>query len=249
MEEERLLESVDCFVGKVQEPSVLSALIRNINSLFPLEDFGLGHLKRVKRQKDQFSILICPTQKSSLEQVKELQLEIYTVPVSKWPAVTKEQYTQWNSLWPMTFHEGQSLPKDLCTEQHQKMVQIFLDLFPHKSTSAQNEAFIRDDESGKIHSACTDTSHTPLGHASLLAIDKVAAEEQILKQGYLCTGKSLFIRREPCVMCSMALVHSRIERVFFEEANLEAGGLTSRTKIGYLKSLNHHFTAFQFLRE
>lgn len=33
-------------------------------------------------------------------------------------------------------------------------------------------------------------------------------------------------------MCSMALVHSRIERVFFVQ-NLEAGGLTSRyTKIG-----------------
>lgn len=92
----------------------------------------------------------------------------------------------------MTFHEGQSLPKDLSTEQHQKMVQIFLQLFPHGSINDQNEAFTRDNESGKIHSACTDTSHTLLGHASLLAIDKVALEEQVLKQGYLCTGKSLY---------------------------------------------------------
>ena len=46
-------------------------------------------------------------------------------------------------------------------------------------------------------------------------------------------------------MCSMALVHSRIKRVFFYQPNVDCGGLRSQFKIGYLKQLNHHFIAYQ----
>ncbi|KAJ2863233.1 tRNA-specific adenosine deaminase subunit tad3 [Coemansia aciculifera] len=62
--------------------------------------------------------------------------------------------------------------------------------------------------------------------------------------GYLCEGLDVFASREPCVMCTMALVHSRIGRLFFLAASPSGGGI-SRYSMHSYKSLNHHFSAFQ----
>nr|XP_026483720.1 probable inactive tRNA-specific adenosine deaminase-like protein 3 [Vanessa tameamea] len=65
------------------------------------------------------------------------------------------------------------------------------------------------------------------------------------KEGpYLCTGYYIYMLREPCVMCSMALVHSRVQRVFFCVGNDECGALKSKTKLQTIASLNHHFEVF-----
>ncbi|KAI8320255.1 hypothetical protein GQ54DRAFT_318181 [Martensiomyces pterosporus] len=61
--------------------------------------------------------------------------------------------------------------------------------------------------------------------------------------GYLCEGLDVFASKEPCVMCCMALVHSRIGRLFFlDEA---AGGGISFYSMHSRKGLNHHFTAYK----
>ncbi|KAJ2165531.1 tRNA-specific adenosine deaminase subunit tad3 [Coemansia sp. RSA 451] len=60
--------------------------------------------------------------------------------------------------------------------------------------------------------------------------------------GYLCEGLDVFAVREPCVMCTMALVHSRIGRLFFVEQS-PSGGI-SRYAMHSHKALNHNFTAF-----
>jgi len=61
---------------------------------------------------------------------------------------------------------------------------------------------------------------------------------------YLCTGYDLYVTREPCVMCAMALVHSRIRRVFYGCRDSVMGALGSRYKIHTQAGLNHHFEVF-----
>jgi len=61
---------------------------------------------------------------------------------------------------------------------------------------------------------------------------------------YYCQGLYLFTWKEPCFMCSMALVHSRIERVYFMHYNDTEGALASLIKLSSY-NLNHYFHVFK----
>lgn len=63
---------------------------------------------------------------------------------------------------------------------------------------------------------------------------------------YLCTGYDLYVTREPCTVCAMALVHSRVRRVFYGCEN-RSGALGTLVKIHTLKGLNHHYEVFKGL--
>ncbi|KAF8771665.1 putative inactive tRNA-specific adenosine like protein [Argiope bruennichi] len=61
---------------------------------------------------------------------------------------------------------------------------------------------------------------------------------------YLCTGYDIYVSREPCVMCAMALVHSRIRRVFYAHRS-PRGALESQCKLHLQDGLNHHYEVFR----
>lgn len=66
---------------------------------------------------------------------------------------------------------------------------------------------------------------------------------------YLCTGFDCYVVREPCVMCAMALVHSRVRRVIFAEPDPKHGALGGSLKLHGQQSLNHHYTVYRITRE
>lgn len=81
-------------------------------------------------------------------------------------------------------------------------------------------------------------------------IFKTKSEIESAEDGpYLCTGYYAYVTREPCVMCCMALIHSRIKRVFYGRRFENGGGLGSLCKIHVVKDLNHHYEAFAGLLE
>ncbi|CRK95673.1 CLUMA_CG009131, isoform A [Clunio marinus] len=76
--------------------------------------------------------------------------------------------------------------------------------------------------------------------------EKVASSEDNLHKfgPYLCTGYFIYLLDEPCLMCSMALIHSRARRVFYHRSR-SYGALGSMTKLHTNKNLNHRFEAFR----
>ncbi|KAK0635055.1 cytidine deaminase-like protein [Bombardia bombarda] len=83
----------------------------------------------------------------------------------------------------------------------------------------------------------TDTSPTPIlefeafqDKALLEDEKKVFEEEHPCPDGYLCHGLEMYLTHEPCVMCSMAILHSRMGKVVFRHRMPLTGGLCAEDR-------------------
>jgi tRNA-specific adenosine deaminase 3 len=59
---------------------------------------------------------------------------------------------------------------------------------------------------------------------------------------YLLTSLTLFTTHEPCVMCSMALLHSRVKEVIYLCPMPQTGACGSATCLPTLKGVNHKYS-------
>ncbi|KAI0726233.1 hypothetical protein C8Q72DRAFT_847416 [Fomitopsis betulina] len=71
----------------------------------------------------------------------------------------------------------------------------------------------------------------------------MAGEAPVPRNGthYLLTSLTLFMTHEPCIMCSMALLHSRVKEVFYLVPLAKTGGCGSVACLPALKGVNHRF--------
>ena len=81
-----------------------------------------------------------------------------------------------------------------------------------------------------------DKSHNPLGHAETLAI-KAASE---VVGDWQLVDCILYVTIEPCIMCSGAIIQSRIKRVVYGAPDIKGGAFGSSINILEANNINHH---------
>jgi tRNA-specific adenosine deaminase 3 len=79
----------------------------------------------------------------------------------------------------------------------------------------------------------------------LVLAGQIPGMELLPEDQYLCTGLDLYLTEEPGMVSAMALVHSRIRKVFFKSRNIFHGALGSKYMLHTSKALNHRFRVFE----
>jgi tRNA(adenine34) deaminase len=82
----------------------------------------------------------------------------------------------------------------------------------------------------------TICDHDPSAHAEMLAIRQAAAQ----RQNYRLLNTTLYVTVEPCFMCMGAIIHARIQRIFFGTRDPKWGAAGSLYNLGEDRRLNHH---------
>ncbi len=80
-----------------------------------------------------------------------------------------------------------------------------------------------------------EISKDPSAHAEILVIRDATK----ISDSWRLTGLTLYVTKEPCIMCAGALVNSRIARLVYGCRDEKAGGVDSLYKILSDKRLNH----------
>ncbi|XP_015127351.2 probable inactive tRNA-specific adenosine deaminase-like protein 3 [Diachasma alloeum] len=77
--------------------------------------------------------------------------------------------------------------------------------------------------------------------------DKSPEDEK--KCPYLCTNYWIFLLKEPCPLCAMALLHSRVSMIFYGDSNNSCGVLGSNALMHTLPGLNHRYKVWSSVLE
>ncbi|XP_070694178.1 probable inactive tRNA-specific adenosine deaminase-like protein 3 [Pempheris klunzingeri] len=299
-EQSQDVELIEAFAAPIVNKKETSRIVRELNSLYPLN--GLQHVKRVRAVKDKVSphpleVLVCLLSDAPDMKVVNIDSllpsdgvrrdglgEPFVVKVPARPPLTRPQFELASKHWPTSFHEDKQVTVALRGELFSPPQKATMHMYMMSALAAANAgnelgmeavgAVVVDPAMERIIAVghdCRDDH--PLHHAVMVCIDLVArsqgggcysfdrypacrvtsptsdtvqkaADAEASSQPYICTGYDVYVTREPCVMCAMALVHSRVGRVFFGAASAD-GALGTKYKIHSQRDLNHRFEVYK----
>lgn len=211
---------------------------------------NLRHLKRLRKlDKTIIQIILYTTLESCDNDWEKLcdsfPVELNEPRIVQVPACSpriKADFERFNKYWPVSFH--QSMTEKLNAQLLEEASNIFL---PHSNSDA--ECLVIGPDGQVIVSASSDDSH-PLKHAVMCAIDSVAKLKvfnSLPPQQYLCNSFYFMLKKEPCFMCAMAMVHSRVKAVAFSQLNLDRGAFKCATDSSWLASTNHNYNVYKIV--
>ncbi|TKS67559.1 putative inactive tRNA-specific adenosine deaminase-like protein 3 [Collichthys lucidus] len=296
-EQSQDVELIEAFAAPIVNKKETSRLVRELNSVYPLNN--LQHVKRVRAVKEKGSghpleVLVCLVSEAPDMKVVSIDSllpsdgvrsdglgEPFVVRVPARPPLTRPQFELASKHWPTSFHEDKqvtvALRGELFSPPQKARMHMYM-MSALTAAKAGKELGMEAVGAVMVHPVMERiiaVGHDcrgdhPLHHAVMVCIDLVARSQgggcysfdrypactftsdtfqkvpdaEASSQPYICTGYDLYVTREPCVMCAMALVHSRIGRVFYGTASVD-GALGTKYKIHTQKDLNHRFEVYK----
>ncbi len=90
-----------------------------------------------------------------------------------------------------------------------------------------------------------EANHDPTAHAEIVALRQASAR----RGSWRLTGATLYVTKEPCVMCAGACVAARIDRLVYACDDPKGGGAGSVYNLVDDRRLNHHVMVTKGVRE
>lgn len=226
----------------------------------------LIHLKRVRLapssepKKDSLEVLLCPADGQPPVEVAEFLsaggcTEWHSVEVPQHGALTRSQLSLFSQHWPLTYRKPSLEPLELSESAKAGYLRL---LRRAEEVGAGACGCVIADRDGRELAARGDcTAKHPLRHAVMAAIDAVASSHaaDAAKPGskrphvdddYLCCNCEAVTTHEPCLMCAMALVHSRVRLVVYRYPDEGFGGFGGKLSLHTCASLNHQVRVLRF---
>ena len=88
-----------------------------------------------------------------------------------------------------------------------------------------------------------ETNKSPISHAEIEAIQAACKNTN----DWRLNGASLYVTAEPCIMCAGAILHARIDKVYFGVKEPKFGGVVSIANIFDINKMNHRVEYFSGL--
>lgn len=238
-------------------------------------DRELRHLKRIRRiQPDdgppRISLLLC----AAHDPVPQLpddyaELQPFTLAVPARPALTLAHLALKNAVWPTVYAPVRPDPDEVRAVAWtparrawaRRCVRELVDLALRAKADGELPAaallprdFGLDDTARCVTAATHDTRRSEahaLRHPVINLVRLVGEQQQTSDEAYFLTGRSLFLTHEPCVMCAMALVHSRVREIYVLRPAPRTGGAgggggaLERMVVG-LPNINHRYRIWRW---
>jgi tRNA-specific adenosine deaminase 3 len=254
-------------VTLVAEPKTISQILDILREFSPLVD-AESHLARVNKKDGTHLLLLCTdicsgdVESRGRQVLQQLNasidggvgLSLVVVRVSRFCAWTAEQWREWRTFWPISNPRAQPVPMFERSDRHvqsalramQRCAELAADAERRGEARPNGAVFVRRSTGETVGEASCCVNGHPLDHAVMRAIADVAQTNDPAEQ-YICTQLDVYVLVEPCVMCSMALVHSRCDRVIFSLRDPKFGALASNYRLHTVDALNHHYEVFEGL--
>lgn len=205
--------------------------------LEPLIQMGREYTIKPKKRKidasnDKFSPK--PTETTSIPYPLAYNLNVELRTTVKYYPSTKEDCQEWvaKTKWPILWRGNPTFVPVIMTEPHQKQALHYID----QARRSSNPVCIIVDPSKDQILAKEGASDHLLGHEVMNAVAEIARAQREVKasnrekldkdpnaevqeEAYICRSYHVYMTREPCAMCSMALNHSRIERLVYWQSS------------------------------
>ncbi|SCV00411.1 LANO_0F06722g1_1 [Lachancea nothofagi CBS 11611] len=245
------------------------------------EPVSFLHIKRIRKSEERgaLTVIICSKHMIEEEDVFLMLMEQapfeytaisgeFVVP-SKGPS-TKDLSLKWSSqYWPLVWRGN---PNDQIMNDYVFDLPFIKEILDKISNLANSEeqngesgppvvsAFVNPKTRKVVYAADARFRDSPLDHSLMRGIRSVAALEHARKaspdsqekeETYLCLNFDVYTTHEPCSMCAMALIHSRIKRCIFLQPMKKTGCLESESGDGYCMhnnyALNSKYEVFRWL--
>ena len=81
-----------------------------------------------------------------------------------------------------------------------------------------------------------ESKKNPIGHAEIIAISKASKK----LNSWRLENCDIYVTLEPCIMCSGAIIQSRIKHIYFGAFDPKGGALGSSIDVLKANNINHH---------